>query len=263
MPRSPQDIDSLSVGELKQLVIALLGKVAALEEKVAAQAEEIARLKGLKGKPQIKPSTPSGMDKAAAKRADRDWRKKQRRGAKKPSVLVEEKVIAAADIPPGSRFKGYENFTVQDLKIEPRVVCYRRERWLTPDGRTILAPLPSGVGDHFGPEVKRFILAQYHQGQTTVPRLVQFLESLGFAISKRQVVRILTDNKDAFVSEAQDVLRAGLGGSRSTTPAPVTRAATAIAPRSAMITSRSSPPPDRRAVRISFLCYAPATPIMS
>ena len=210
MPRSPQDIDSLSVGELKQLVIALLGKVAALEEKVAAQAEEIARLKGLKGKPQIKPSTPSGMDKAAAKRADRDWRKKQRRGAKKPSVLVEEKVIAAADIPPGSRFKGYESFTVQDLKIEPRVVCYRRERWLTPDGRTILAPLPSGIGDHFGPEVKRFILAQYHQGQTTVPRLVQFLESLGFAISKRQVVRILTDNKGAFVSEAQDVLRAGL-----------------------------------------------------
>ena len=211
MPKLPQDVDTLSPDGLKQLVIALLGKVAALEEKVAAQAEEIARLKGLKGKPQIKPSTPSGMDKAASSRAEREWRKKRRRGAKAPTVPVEERVIAPPDIPPGSRFKGYESFTVQDLKIEPRVVCYRRERWLTPDGRTILAPLPSGIGDHFGPEVKRFILAQYHQGQTTVPRLVQFLESLGFAISKRQVVRILTDNKDAFVSEAQDVLRAGLG----------------------------------------------------
>ena len=180
MPKIPAlpDIDRLSDKELKALVIALLGEVATLKEKVAAQAEEIARLKGLKGKPAIKPSTPSGMDKAT-KQADREWRKKQRRGAKKPSAPVEEKVIAATNIPPGSRFKGYESFTIRDLKIEPRVVCYRRERWVTLDGRTIVAPLPGGIDDHFGPEIKRFILAQYHQGQTTVPRLVELLRMLG------------------------------------------------------------------------------------
>jgi hypothetical protein len=93
----------------------------------------------------------------------------------------------------GSRFKGYGSFTVQDLKIVPQVVCYRRERWLAPDGRTIVAPLPGGISDHFGPEVKRFILAEYHQGQTTVPRLVELLRMPGMDISKRQVVRILTD----------------------------------------------------------------------
>jgi hypothetical protein len=166
MPKQPSlpDIDRLSDKDLRALVIALLGEVTALKEKVAVQAEEIARLKGLKAKPSIKPSSPSGMDKAT-KQADREWRKKQRRGAKKPSAPVEEKVIAATNIPPGSRFKGYESFTIQDLKIEPRVVCYRRERWLTPDGRTIVAPLPGGIGDHFGPEIKRFILAQYHQGR--------------------------------------------------------------------------------------------------
>ena len=94
------------------------------------------------------------MDKAAERQAEREWRKKRRRGAKTPTVPVEERIIAAADIPPGSRFKGYESFTVQDLKIEARAVCYRRERWLTPDGQTILAPLPGGIGDHFGAEVK-------------------------------------------------------------------------------------------------------------
>ena len=46
------DIDRLSDKELRALVVALLGKVASLEEKVAAQAEEIGRLKGLKGKPE-------------------------------------------------------------------------------------------------------------------------------------------------------------------------------------------------------------------
>lgn len=212
MPRLPPvpDVDRLSDKELKALVVALLGKVAALEEKVAAQAEEIARLKGLKGKPQIRPSRPSGMDKATEKRAEREWRKKRRRGAKTPTVAVEERIIAAPGIPPGSRFKGYESFTVQDLKIAARVLCYRRERWLTPDGRTIVAPLPGGVADHFGAEIKRFILAQYHQGQTTVPRLVELLRMLGLDISKRQVVRILTAANDAFVAEARDVLRAGL-----------------------------------------------------
>jgi hypothetical protein len=39
---------------------------------------------------------------------------------------------------------------------------------------------------HFGPELRRFVLMQYHQGQTTLPRLLAFLRSVGVAISKRQ-----------------------------------------------------------------------------
>jgi hypothetical protein len=77
-------------------------------------------------------------------------------------------------------------------------------------GRTILAPLPDGIESHFGPELRRFVLMQYHQGQSTLPRLAALLRSLGVAISKRQVQRLLTDKQDDFVSEAQDVLRAGL-----------------------------------------------------
>jgi uncharacterized small protein (DUF1192 family) len=42
----PADPDTLSPAELKALVVELLGKVAELEERVAAQREEIARLKG-------------------------------------------------------------------------------------------------------------------------------------------------------------------------------------------------------------------------
>jgi hypothetical protein len=54
------------------------------------------------------------------------------------------------------------------------------------------------------------VLMQYHQSQSTLPRLATFLRSVGVAISKRQLQRLLTDKQESFIAEAQDVLRAGL-----------------------------------------------------
>jgi hypothetical protein len=51
-------------------------------------------------------------------------------------------------------------------------VRYRRERWLTPECKTIVAPLPVGTKRHFGPNLPRFVLTQYRQSQTTLPRLM-------------------------------------------------------------------------------------------
>src|SRR3954466_409236 len=86
----PGDLDALSPTELKALVIELLGKVAALEQTVAAQREEIARLKGLKGRPVLKPS---GMEKASEPKPPGS--PKGRRGPVRPRVAVEDQVIAA------------------------------------------------------------------------------------------------------------------------------------------------------------------------
>src|SRR5215210_4902762 len=168
---SPGDLDALSATELKALVVELLGKVAALEQTVVAQREEITRLKGLKGRPAL---NPSGMEKASEPQPPSP--PKGRRGPVMPRVAVEDRILAAA-APPGSRFKGYADFLVQDLVLRVCCIRYRRERWLTPDGHLIVAPLPGGVEGHFGPELRRFVLAQYHQGQVTVPRLVALLRA--------------------------------------------------------------------------------------
>jgi hypothetical protein len=200
------DVDGLSPAELKQLVLTLLHENAEQKRVVAELRGEVARLKGLKGRPQIKPS---GMEngttpKPAGKRARR-----RGRGKATPRVTVEERVLKA-EVPVGSRFKGYEDFMVQDLVLRVRVIRYRRERWVTPDGRTVIAPLPTGVTGHFGPELRRFGLAQYHQGQVTLPRLLAQLQVIGVNISKRQVLRLLIAGQDEFLAEARDVLRAGL-----------------------------------------------------
>jgi Transposase IS66 family len=204
--RNNDDVAALSPAELRRLVGELLVEVARLREQNAALRDEVARLKGLKGRPKVKPS---GMEQSTAPRGERSKRK-PRGGAKTNKRVVAEEQILAIDAPSGSRFKGYEDFVVQDLRLEPRQIRYRRQRWLTPDGRTLVAPLPAGTLGHFGPELHRFVLLQHHQGQVTTERITAFLNSLGVAISKRQVVRLLTAKSTALVDEAQAVLRAGL-----------------------------------------------------
>jgi hypothetical protein len=206
------DLDGLSNADLKRLVEELLGRVTALERTVAAQREEIARLKDLKGRPTIKPGKSSGMDPHTSPPGS--GHKPGRRGPKATSLTIHEERVMHAAAPAGSRFKGYEDFLVQDLVVRSHGIRIRRERWLTPDGRTIVAPLPDGIIGHFGPDLHRYVLALYHQGQLTIPRLVEHLTMLGVLISKRQVVRLLSDASGLFRGEAMAVLQAGLRSAR-------------------------------------------------
>ena len=121
---APPDIDGLSLAELKQLLLKVLEENAEQKRVIAEQREEIARLKGLKGRPSIKPS---GMDPGTTPKP-RGWRGGRRgRGKTTPRVKVEDQVVAA-EVPPGSRFKGYQDFVVQDLVLRARMIRYRRER---------------------------------------------------------------------------------------------------------------------------------------
>lgn len=59
----PGNMEDLSNAELRAVVVALVGKVTDLERTVSAQRDEIARLKGLKGRPSIRPS---GMEQSTS-----------------------------------------------------------------------------------------------------------------------------------------------------------------------------------------------------
>lgn len=205
----PEDLDRLSHAELKGLVVKQWEQMVELQRIVAALRDEIARLKGGPGRPNIKPS---GMERGTEPKppGSSGDRKRPRGSTRSKLTIDEERTVKVATPPRGARLKGYTSFVVQDLVIRPHVVNFRCERWQTPDGDMVTAPLPAGIHGHFGPELRRFVLAQYHQGQTTVARLVTLLRTLGIFISKRQVVRLLIEGQDGFLAEARDVLRAGL-----------------------------------------------------
>src|ERR1700680_3573279 len=205
----PADLDRLSKAELKRLVVKQCEQLAELHRVVAALRDEIARLKGGPPRPNIKPS---GMEQATDPKPPPGGERRTRGDTRSKLSIDEERIVKVA-APPGARFKGTTSFLVQDLVIRRHVVNFRRERGLTADGRMLTAPLPAGIDGHFGPELRRFVLAQYHQGQTTAPRLVTLLRTFGILISKREVVRLLNTGHDGFHAEARDVLRAGLASS--------------------------------------------------
>src|SRR5437879_5273038 len=110
----PADLDGLSHDDLKSLVLKLLEEIVGLRRTVAAQRDEIARLKGGSGRPNIKPS---GMDKATEPKPGAGG-EPRREGSKTSKLSIhEERTVKVAAVPQGSRFKGYANFVVQDLVI--------------------------------------------------------------------------------------------------------------------------------------------------
>jgi hypothetical protein len=75
---STPDINDMPLADLKALVVQMLERLADQERTIIALRDENARLKGQKGRPDIKPPIkPSGMDKASRSeppKGPRPWR---------------------------------------------------------------------------------------------------------------------------------------------------------------------------------------------
>jgi hypothetical protein len=98
----PADLSALSNAELQQLLLQALSENAEQKRLIAKLREEVARLKGLQGRPRMKPSgmEPGPSPKPTGKRAK--WR---RRGKVVPRVSIEEQVVKA-EVPPVRALRG-------------------------------------------------------------------------------------------------------------------------------------------------------------
>src|SRR4051812_26169947 len=205
----PDGLDALSLSELRALVVDLIGQVRALTGENRALRDEVARLKGLPPRPPTR-ATPSGMERASERAQAKPG--KRRRGPVHERCVITREVVLKAAVPAGSRFKGYEDVVVRDLVLDPVVIRYRRERWCTPSGVTVVAALPPGIVGGFGPHLRRFLLAAHVQGQVTSERLTAMLSGLGLTISKRQGGRPPSGPPHPFVAQGPAGLGARLAG---------------------------------------------------
>jgi hypothetical protein len=105
--------------------------------------DEIARLKKQPKKPEIRPSVLE--NKTAQDTSD----KKKHRGKPKKRKTIDleihqTEIVKAKKLPQGSVFKGYQDYTVQYLIIQPHNTRYRLEQWQAPSGAYIIASVPKG-----------------------------------------------------------------------------------------------------------------------
>ena len=199
--------------ERTPLVVALLEIILIQQEQIQELRDEIARLKGQKLKPKIKPSTLEKEPRGMRKKGIKEERPGSNKREKTPQLKIVEEIVKAENVPKGSRFKGYEDFTVESIVFEARNILYRRQRWLTPDGKTIVAPLPPSVkfvGKHIDVSVYRFVLYQYYHCHATQPLILKQLLEIGLDISAGQVNNIIVQGHERFHKEKDEILQVGL-----------------------------------------------------
>jgi hypothetical protein len=220
LPSLPDIPESAQTSEVKALLVLLEDCIQVMQqqaEEVAVLKDEILVLKGEKKLPTFKPSkldketdTPSNQDVAASKNKKRPGSKKRAKNA--TLTIHDDQVIQPKDeIPPGSRFKGYRDFVVQELRIETQNTRYRLARWTTPDGQTLVGQLPDEVnGRHYGPHLLSYMLYQHHHCHVTQPLLLEQLREWGVDISTGEINHLLIEEKNSFHQEKNDILNVGL-----------------------------------------------------
>ena len=217
-------IPKLSCEELSDRETLLLQLLREREECIQQLTDEIARLKGEKEKPKIKPSRLEAKDQVEKEGEDAEdctpqsEKKKKRPGSAKrnktTSLPIHETTIIqpTAEIPPESEFRGYQDYTVQELIIRPHNTRYRLAIWKTPSGEYIRGKLPKSVRTqgHFGVMLKSYLLYQYHHCHVTQPKLWEQMQEWEIDISVGQLNRILVEDKEQYHTEKRDILRVGL-----------------------------------------------------
>jgi hypothetical protein len=201
MPKIPED-------QVTPLVAQLLEIIQLQIEEIQLLKDEIARLKGQKPRPKIRASN---LEKRRGRQKTKKPKKRVKRSKTKKLEIHEAIPIRPDNLPDGSKFKGYQDYVVQDLIIANWNTCYRRERWQLPCGDYIVGQLPKEVdGTHFGPTLTAFVLHQYYGCHVTQPLIVEQLHELGIDISRSQVNNIIIKDKDRFHQEKDQILPTAL-----------------------------------------------------
>ena len=188
-----------------------------LQKTIQQLRDEINRLKGEQGKPDIKPSKKKDKNNDHSSEKERRKAKKWQKSSKLDKVKVDRKQVLhveQSELPSDAEFKGYESVVIQDLKIETDNIRFLKEKYYSPSERkTWLAPLPAGYEGEFGPHVKSLVITLYYATNASEPKIIELLSNMGIHISDGQVSNILTKKNEQWHAEKDEIYQAGLNSS--------------------------------------------------
>jgi len=214
-PNEIKDLDRAreAIGMLLNLVEELKQENIALREQVQGLRDEVNRLKGEQGKPDIKPGEKGGGSDYSSEKERREPKKRRRRRKANRIQIDREELLKVerSELPKDAEFKGYEPVIIQDLVIKTDNVRFLKEKFYSPSlGKTYLAALPVGYQGEFGPGLRSLVVTLYYAAEMTEPKIVEFLENMGILISAGQVSNLLIKNQDNWHAEKEAVYLTGL-----------------------------------------------------
>lgn len=218
------DLSSITDERMRTLIVRLLNLIEAQAADLrAAQAEiqrlrdEVNRLKGEQGKPDIKPPSPPTPPSDYSSESERHRRvERGKRGTRQPITIDREQtlVVERTILPPDAEFKGYEEVVVQDIRIRTDHVRFWKEVWYAAStGRSYRAPLPRGYHGEFGPGVHALALVLAFGCLVSEAKIRELLTNVGVQIAEGTISNLLIKDQATFHAEADAVYQAGLHSS--------------------------------------------------
>jgi len=217
-PNSITDLDSANaaIRRLLNLIETTSTENRELQLENQRLRDEINRLKGEQGTPDIKPNTTDSSTPAPNHSSERERRvpRKRTKQAKNATITPDRDVTVEMDrtvLPDDAEFKGYEEVLVQDIIFQTDNVRFRKEKWYSPSqGKTYLAPLPTGYDGQFGPTLKALVLVWSLACHMSEGKIVALLHSVGTQISAGQVSNLLIKDQEVLHAEKTAIGAAGL-----------------------------------------------------
>jgi len=222
-----QDLDLSSIQEgrarecirrLLNLLETVLGQLRELRAENQRLRDEVNRLKGEQGKPDIQANRldkPGGSRHSSEqeRRTPKEWKK----SSKVEQIRIDREEVLELDpqtLPPDAVWKGYESVVVQDLQICTDNVEFRKAKYYSAEaGKTYLAPVPQGYEGGFGPGIKALAMVFAYGCNMTQPKMAEWFANVGIRISAGQVSNLLIAKQEGFHAEKDALYEAGLRSS--------------------------------------------------
>jgi hypothetical protein len=204
--------EKLSKHDMVRAIMAMRNKVEEQEQEIKKYKTEVQqlkdtinRLKGEKGKPDIKPPKDKKDDNddqsnTGSKNNSGKNNKNNRSGSKKDKIKITRTILVEINkstLPEDAEYKGTREITIQDIKINLDNVKFVIPVYYSPsEGKNYEGKIPPEYkGSEFGPGIW-FLLKQLHfEGRITQNVLEKMLKGMGVKISKGQINTIITSNK--------------------------------------------------------------------